>query len=149
PPLTLAANVPPTVLPAKLMSLASKPMTGSPNTTVNRTGPAFVGSAWPAAWSIVTDGGVLLKLTVLSVLVEVALAFPAASIAAPAGMLATTVPGPVIPLTVTVYVGPVPLTVAVRVPGAVLPVKVTSPPVNPETGSLNTTVKLTGAALVG
>src|SRR5207248_3704190 len=84
-----------------------------------------------------------------SVLVEVALAFPAASIAAPAGMLATTVPGPVIPLTVTVYVGPVPLTVAVRVPGAVLPVKVTSPPVNPETGSLNTTVKLTGAALVG
>jgi hypothetical protein len=42
------------------------------------------------------------KLTVLSVLDESALALPAASFAAAAGMLTTTVPTPVIPVTVTV-----------------------------------------------
>src|SRR3954453_18432857 len=43
-----------------------------------------------------STGGIV---TMLSVLVDAALGFPAASAAAPAGMLATTVPVPVIPAT--------------------------------------------------
>ena len=43
----------------------------------------------------------LSQVTVLSVEVEAALALPAASVAAPAAMEATTVPGVVIPVTAT------------------------------------------------
>src|SRR5262245_23468803 len=64
-------------------------------------------------------------------------------------MEATTVPLPLMPVTVTVYVGPVPLTAATRVPPTVLPAKLTSDPVKPVTDSLNTTVKLIGDAMVG
>ena len=90
------------MLPAKLTSEAVNPPTGSLKATVNRTGPAFVGSAWAAAWSIVTVGATLSNSTALSALVEVRLPFPAGSVAPPAGRLATTVPVPVIPLTLTV-----------------------------------------------
>ena len=41
------------------MSLASKPVTGSLNVTMNSIGERDVGSSWPAAWSIVTVGGVV------------------------------------------------------------------------------------------
>ena len=101
-PVTVAASEPPTVLPAKLTSEASKPVTGSPKATRNRTGPALVGSAWPGARATVTDGGVPSNRTALSVLVEAALALPRTSTATPAGTLATTVPVPCIPLTETV-----------------------------------------------
>ena len=100
--MTVADSVPPTVLPAKLTSEASNPLTGSLKATVNRTGPAFAGSAWPAAWSIVTVGATLSNSTALSVLVEARLGLPAGSVAAPAGMPTLTVPVPVIPLTLTV-----------------------------------------------
>ena len=58
-PVTVAESVPPTVLPAKLMSLAVKPVTVSLKVTVKLIGLALVGSAWPAAWLIVTLGAVL------------------------------------------------------------------------------------------
>ena len=88
-------------------------------------------------------------MTVLSELVDAAFAipelFPVATFAA---MLATTVPGPVIPVIATEKVFGPPVRVAVLVPGAV-PVMVTSPPVKPDTDSLNAAVKRIGAALVG
>ena len=68
-------------------------------------GEAEVGSAWPAAWLIVTVGAVVsgaAKVTVLSVLVEAVLALPAASVAPPAAIVAMTVPSVVMPLTATV-----------------------------------------------
>ena len=71
------------------------------------------------------------------------------SFAAPAGMVTTTVPEPVMPLMDTLYVVPPPVTTAVRVPGAVLPVVITSALVKPVTASLNTTVKSIGEPLVG
>ena len=54
------------------------------------------------------------------------LVLPAASCTPPAGMVAITVPEPVIPLTATLYVVPLPVTTAVSVPRAV-PLRVTSP----------------------
>ena len=63
----------------------AKPVTASLNTTVKLIGLPLVGSAWPAAWLIVTVGAALSQVTVLSVLVEAALALPAASLAAPRG----------------------------------------------------------------
>ena len=89
-----------------------------------------------------------LYVTVLSVLVDTRLALPAASVAAPAGTLATTVPLPVIPDTATLYVVPLPVTVAVSVPPAV-PAKLMSLAAKPVTVSLKVTVKLIGLALVG
>src|SRR5437667_10413954 len=92
--------VPPVVTPAPLKSL-----TGSLKTAVKLIGELFVGSAWPAAWLIVTEGGVVsggVKLTLLSVLVEAVLVLPAASCATPAAMLAITVPALLMPLTATV-----------------------------------------------
>ena len=58
-PVTVAVSVPPAVLPAKLMSPAVKPVTVSLKVTVKLIGLALVGSAWPAAWLIVTLGCVL------------------------------------------------------------------------------------------
>ena len=111
-------------------------------------GLVLVGSAWPAAWLIVTVGAVLSQVTVLSVEVEAALVLPAGSVATPAAMVAMTVPALVMPVTATLYVVPAPVTVPALVPPAV-PVKVTSPVAKPVTASLKTTVKLTGLALVG
>ena len=56
-PLTADASGPPAVLPARLTSELSNPATGSLNVTVNRIGPALVGSAWVAAWLTNTTGG--------------------------------------------------------------------------------------------
>src|SRR5205814_77804 len=111
-------------------------------------GPALVGSACPAAWLIVTVGATLSNATELSVLVEAPLVFPAASAAAPAGTVAATAPGVVIPDTATVYVVPAPRTPAARGPPLVLPARLTSEAVNPVTGSLKRTAN-TGEEFVG
>ncbi len=111
-------------------------------------GLTLVGSAWPPAWLIVTVGTTLSQVTVLSVEVDAVLALPAASVATPAPMLATTVPGVVMPVTATLYVVPEPVTVATFGPPAV-PVIVTSPVANVVVASLNTTVKLIGLMPVG
>ena len=94
-------SVPPAVLLAKLMSLAVKPVTVSLKATVKLIGLVLVGSACPAAWLIVTLGATLSNATVLSVLVDARLRLPAASVAAPAGTLTTTLPAPLIPDTAT------------------------------------------------
>ena len=77
------------------------PVTGSLNTTVKLIGEALVGSAWPAAWVTFAVGRVVSTVTVLSVLVDAALPWPALSWATPAPMVAVTVPSPTIPLTST------------------------------------------------
>src|SRR6266513_2004481 len=103
PPLTVAVLVPPAV-PLMVTPALVKPLTGSLKTAVKLIGELLVGSAWPAAWLIVTEGGVVsagVKLTLLSVLVEAMLVLPAASRATPAGMLASTVPALLMPLTAT------------------------------------------------
>src|SRR5437899_1555997 len=103
PLLTVAVLVPPAV-PLSVTPAPVKPLTGSLKTAVKLIGELFVGSAWPAAWLIVTEGGVVsggVKLTLLSVLVEAVLVLPAASCATPAAMLAITVPALLMPLTAT------------------------------------------------
>ncbi len=87
---------PPTVTP-----LAVKPVTGALKTAVKLIGEILVGSAWADAWSIVTVGPVVVKVTVLSVLVEAELPLLDASNAAPAGIETVTVPSEVMPLTAT------------------------------------------------
>src|SRR2546429_9827110 len=69
-------------------SRAVTPLTGSLKTAVKVMGAVLVGSACPAAWLIVTVGGVGSKVTVLSVLVEAGFPLPAASVAPPAGVVA-------------------------------------------------------------
>src|SRR5947208_542293 len=88
-PVTVTVLVPPAV-PLIVTSVPVKPLTGSLNTAVKLIGEALVGSAWPAAWLIVTVGGVVsggVKLTLLSVLVEAVLRLPAASVAIPAAIV--------------------------------------------------------------
>src|SRR5687767_5113814 len=97
---------------------------------------------------MLTVGAAASKLTLLSVLVEAVLLLPAASCAAPAAMLAVTVPLVVMPLTAMLYVLGPPLTVAVLLPPAVPPM-VTSAALKPLTASLNTAVKVIGPAPVG
>src|SRR5687767_4767406 len=97
---------------------------------------------------MLTVGRTASKLTLLSVLVDAVLLLPAASCAAPAAMVAITVPLVVMPLTATVYVLGPPLTVAVLLPPAVPPMA-TSEALKPLTGSLKTAVKLIGLAPVG
>src|SRR2546426_4065324 len=91
PPVTATVLVPPAVPPIVTPALV-KPVTGSLKAAVKLIGEALVGSACAAAWLIVTVGGVLSKVTLLSVLVDAVLPFPAASLAPPAGMVAITVP---------------------------------------------------------
>src|SRR5437762_1902624 len=146
PPVTATLLVLPAVPPIVTPPLV-KPLTGSLKTTAKLMGEVFVGSVCPAAWLIVTVGGVLSKVTLLSVLVDAVLPLPAASVAPPAGTVAITVPL-LMPLTATLYVVGPPVTVTVLVPPAV-PVIVTSAPVKPLTGSLKKAVKLIGDPLVG
>src|SRR5438067_10246092 len=97
---------------------------------------------------MVTLGGTLSKVTVLSVLVEARLPVAEPSTAALALMLATTVPVPFMPVTDTVYNAPEPVMLAVR-PVNELALRLTPAAVKPVTGSSNTTVNLIGDALVG
>src|SRR5439155_3250029 len=55
-----------------------KPLTGSLKTAVKLTGELLVGSTWPAAWLIVTEGGVVSLNTVTVTAAEV-VRLPAAS----------------------------------------------------------------------
>src|SRR5205807_1799558 len=67
-----------------------KPLTGPLKTAVKLTGELLVGSAWPAAWLIVTAGRVASKVTVLLVVVEAVWRLAAAPWATPAAMLPGT-----------------------------------------------------------
>ena len=77
-------------VPLKLTPAGAKPVTGSLKMAVKLIVPLLVGSDWPAAWLIVTLGGVMSYVTVLSVLVEAVLGLPTRSVAALAGMEAVT-----------------------------------------------------------
>src|SRR5437762_12312065 len=55
PPVTVTVLVPP-ALPLIVTPAPLKPLTGSLNTAVKLIGDLLVGSAWPAAWLIVTEG---------------------------------------------------------------------------------------------
>jgi hypothetical protein len=57
-PVTTAVFVPPAV-PLVVTSPVANPVTDSLKTTVKLTGEALVGSAWAAAWLIVTEGRVV------------------------------------------------------------------------------------------
>src|SRR5688572_22893228 len=133
-------------VPLSVTSPVAKPVTASLNVTVKRIGEAEVGSACPAAWLIVTVGGVS-YVTLLSVLVEARLGLLPASIATPALMEAITVPLLVIPESFTLL----PYTTLFRsaVVAPAVPLSVTSPVAKPVTASLNVTVKRIGEAEVG
>src|SRR5437762_236371 len=70
PPLTVAVLVPPAV-PLMVTPAPVKPLTGLLNTAVKLIGELLVGSAWPAAWSIVTVGGVVSPTVKLAALLAV------------------------------------------------------------------------------
>src|SRR5438046_4921609 len=70
PPLTVAVLVPPAV-PLLVTPAPVKPLTGSLKTAVKLIGELLVGSAWPAAWSIVTVGGVVSPTVKLAALLAV------------------------------------------------------------------------------
>src|SRR5205809_36475 len=129
-------------------SVPVKPLTGSLNTAVKLIGDLLVGSAWPAAWFFPYATLFRSKVTLLSVLVEAVLRLPAASLATPAAMEAITVPAVVMPETATLRSEERRVGKDGLVPPAA-PLIVTSVPVKPLTGSLNTAVKLIGEALVG
>src|SRR5687767_3686504 len=99
---------------------------------------------------LVAAGAAGANRTELSVLVEATLGFPPASTAAPAGMEATTVPVPVMPLTMTVRLEPGPRSIcALRAPPTVDPANETSLASKPVTGSLKVTVNSIGEPEVG
>ena len=56
-PVTVAVVAP--AVPLSVTSPVAKPVTDSLKTTVKLIGEALVGSAWPAAWLIVTVGAVV------------------------------------------------------------------------------------------
>src|SRR5947207_9752636 len=70
PPVTVTVLVPPAV-PLMVTPAAVKPLTGLLNTAVKLIGELLVGSAWPAAWSIVTVGGVVSPTVKLAALLAV------------------------------------------------------------------------------
>ena len=92
------------MLELKLISEASNPVTAVLKLITNLIGPVKVGSACPGAWFIDTvNGGGATYVTVLSVLVEAALSYPLTFPVATFALIeATTVPEPVIPVTVSV-----------------------------------------------
>ena len=107
-PVTSAASVPPAVDAARSTPLASNPTTDSLKATSNRIGSVDVGSSCPAPSLIVTVGAGPIQVTVLSMDVEAGVGRPFSSSAAAAGIVATTSPLVVMPVTVTVYVVPDP-----------------------------------------
>src|SRR5438046_2188491 len=70
PPVTVTVLVPPAV-PLMVTPAPVKPLTGLLNTAVKLIGELLVGSAWPAAWSIVTVGGVVSPTVKLAALLAV------------------------------------------------------------------------------
>src|SRR5439155_1737369 len=146
PPVTSTVLVPPAVPPITT-SLPVKPLTDSLKTAVKVMGAVLVGSACPAAWLIVTVGGVGTIVTVLGS-EEEAFELQAGGLLAPPGLLTFTLQPVVRPLTATVLVlgAPVPDAVFVPTPRSS---DLTSLPVKPLTDSLKTAVKVMGAVLVG
>src|SRR5947207_1601382 len=70
PPVTVTVLVPPAV-PLMVTPAPVKPLTGLLNTAVKLIGEVLVGSAWPAAWSTVTVGGVVSPTVKLAALLAV------------------------------------------------------------------------------
>src|SRR5436190_1628678 len=138
----------PPAVPLMVTPAPVKPLTGPLKTAVKLIGEALVGSAWPAAWLIVTAGRVASKRSEERRVGEAGFRLPAASCATQAGMLAITVPSVVMPLTATasVLVPLFPVSGFVPPPA---PLMVTPAPLKPLTGPLKTAVKLIGELLVG
>ena len=94
----------PSVAPAVPLSVTSpvaKPVTGSLKTTVKWIGEAFVGSAWPAAWLIVTVGAVRVVGDRVVGDGRGGVGVAGRVVGLPASIVAITVPSVVMPLTAT------------------------------------------------
>src|SRR5213595_2179662 len=130
PPVTVTVLVPPAV-PLMVTPAPVKPLTGLLNTAVKLIGELLVGSAWPAAWSIVTVGGVVSPTVKLAAL----LAVPSevvtliGPLVAPAGTVAViAVAEP------TVKLALVPLNSTAEAPVKLVPLMVTVVPTGPLPG---------------
>src|SRR5207244_1762727 len=122
--------------------------TDSLKTAVKVMGAVLVGSACPAAWLIVTVGGVGSKVTVLSVLVEAVFPVRAATVLNSSEQVTTTAASGVSPLAAPVLVLGPPVISYVVVPPAV-PHSIPTRRSSDLTDSLKTAVKVMGAVLVG
>ena len=105
PPVTVAVVAP--AVPLTETSLLENPVIVSVNTTVKLIREALVGSAWAAAWLIVTVGAVLSTMKVV-LGAEAGARLPARSLAVLEAMEIPKVPSPVMLLMVTVRVVPEP-----------------------------------------
>src|SRR5438046_4787524 len=130
PPLTVAVLVPPAV-PLMVTPAPVKPLTGLLNTAVKLIGELLVGSAWPAAWSIVTVGGVVSPTVKLAALLAVppGVVTLIGPLEAPAG---TVVVIAVAELTVKLAL--VPLNSTAEAPVKLVPLMVTLVPTGPLPG---------------
>src|SRR6266480_1578688 len=130
PPLTVAVLVPPAV-PLMVTPAPVKPLTGLLNTAVKLIGKLLVGSAWPAAWSIVTVGGVVSPTVKLAALLAVppGVVTLIGPLEAPAGTVAViAVAEP------TVKLALVPLNSTALAPVKLVPLIVTLAPTGPLLG---------------
>src|SRR5438046_2660309 len=130
PPLTVAVLVPPAV-PLLVTPAPVKPLTGSLKTAVKLIGELLVGSAWPAAWSIVTVGGVVSPTVKLPALLAVppGVVTLIGPLVAPAGTVAViAVAEP------TVKLALVPLNSTALAPVKLVPLMVTLVPTGPLRG---------------
>src|SRR5437773_292193 len=140
PPLTVAVLVPPAV-PLMVTPAPVKPLTGLLNTAVKLIGELLVGSAWPAAWSIVTVGGVVSPTVKLAALLAVppGVVTLIGPLEAPAGTVAViAVAEP------TVKLALVPLNSTALAPLKLVPLMVTLVP----TGPLPGVGRVTGGGLI-
>src|SRR5438477_7125437 len=130
PPLTVAVLVPPAV-PLMVTPAPVKPLTGSLKTAVKLIGELLVGSAWPAAWSIVTVGGVVSPTVKLAALLAVppGVVTLIGPLVAPAGTV-----GVIAVAEVTVKLALVPLNSTAEAPVKLVPLMVTLVPTGPLPG---------------
>ena len=130
PPLTVAVLVPPAV-PLMVTPAPVKPLTGLLNTAVKLIGELLVGSAWPAAWSIVTVGGVVSPTVKLAALLAVppGVVTLIGPLVAPAGTVAV-----IAVAELTVKLALVPLNSTAEAPVKLVPLMVTLVPTGPLPG---------------
>src|SRR5438477_3960540 len=130
PPLTVAVLVPPAV-PLMVTPAPVKPLTGSLRTAVKLIGELLVGSAWPAAWSIVTVGGVVSPTVKLAALLAVppGVVTLIGPLEAPAGTVAV-----IAVAEFTVKLALVPLNSTAEAPVKLVPLMVTLVPTGPLPG---------------
>src|SRR5436853_5220832 len=130
PPLTVAVLVPPAV-PLMVTPAPVKPLTGLLNTAVKLIGELLVGSAWPAAWSIVTVGGVVSPTEKLAALLAVppGVVTLIGPLVAPAGTVAV-----IAVAEFTVKLALVPLNSTAEAPVKLVPLMVTLVPTGPLPG---------------